>query len=101
MSKTAFTLKVFGIYLIILGIVLILVPNILLSIFGMPETSEVWIRVVGVLAFNIGVYYIFAAKSEAKPFFYASVYTRIFVFIIFTIFASNERPGNSVNSTRV
>lgn len=87
MSKSAFSLKVFGIYLILLGVVLIIVPNILLSIFGLPETSEVWIRVVGILAFNIGVYYIFAANSEAKDFFHASVYTRLFVFIAFTVFA--------------
>jgi hypothetical protein len=88
MSKSAFTVKVFGIYLIILAILLIMVPNMLLSIFGLTETSEVWIRVVGVMAVNMGVYYLVAAKSEAKAFFHASVYTRLLVFIAFSLFAA-------------
>jgi hypothetical protein len=87
MSKSAFTLKAFGIYLLVLGVMLIIVPNILLSIFHIPETSEVWIRVVGVLTFNIGIYYVYAARCEAKAYFRASVYTRTFVFLSFTAFA--------------
>ena len=88
MSKSAFTVKAFGIYLLILGVTLILIPNLLLSIFRMPQTSEVWIRVVGVLVFNIGVYYWYAAKCEAKAFFRASVFTRVFVLASFIVFAA-------------
>jgi len=54
----------------------------------MPQTSEVWIRVVGVLVFNIGVYYWYAAKCEAKAFFRASVFTRVFVLASFIVFAA-------------
>jgi len=53
MSKAAFTVKAFGVYLVLLGIALVLVPNLLLGLFGIPSTSEVWIRVVVLLAFNI------------------------------------------------
>jgi hypothetical protein len=88
LSKSAFTVKAFGIYLLFLGLSLIFVPNLILSTFSIPQTSEVWIRVVGVLAFNIGIYYWYAAKSEAKSFFMASVYARGFVLLAFTIFAS-------------
>ena len=88
MSKSAFTIKVFGYYLLILGVVLIIAPNVLLTVFRMPITTEIWIRVVGVLVFNIGVYYLFAAKCEAKAFFQASVYTRTFVLVSFIVFAT-------------
>ena len=88
MSKSANTMKAFGIYLFILGVTLILVPNLLLSIFRISQTSEVLIRVVGVLVFNIGVYYWYAAKCEAKPFFWASVFTRVFVLSSFIVFAA-------------
>ena len=87
MNKPAFTIKAFGCYLVVLGFVLLFSPNILLAIFMMPTTTEVWIRVVGVLVLNIGVYYIFAALCEAKPFFQASVYTRTFVLVSFITFA--------------
>lgn len=88
MSKSAFTVKAFGIYLLVLGVGLTFAPNLLLSVFGMPATSEVWIRVVGVLVFNIGIYYIYAAKCEAKAFFQASVYTRVLVLTSFAAFVA-------------
>jgi hypothetical protein len=87
MSKSAFTIKVFGICLLVLGVVLAISPNSLLTLFGMPETTEVWIRVVGLLVFNIGIYYWYAAKCEAESFFQASVYTRSLVIIAFALFA--------------
>lgn len=87
MSKSAFSVKAFGFYLLVLGVGLTFVPNLLLSVFGMPSTTEVWIRVVGILVFNIGVYYIYAAQCEAKAFFQASVYTRTLVLASFAAFA--------------
>lgn len=88
MSKSAFSVKAFGIYLLLLGVGLTVVPNLLLSVFGMPPTTEVWIRVAGILVFNIGIYYIYAAKCEARAFFQASVYTRILVLVSFAAFAA-------------
>lgn len=88
MSKSAFTVKIFGIYVMLLGLTLIFLPNLLLSIFGMSPANEVWIRVVGVLAFNIGVYYWIAAKCEAQLFFMSTVYTRALVLLAFIGFAA-------------
>lgn len=87
MSKSAFSVKAFGFYLLVLGVGLTLVPNLFLSVFGMPPTAEVWIRVVGLLLFNIGVYYVYAAKCEARAFFQATVYTRTLVLVSFAVFA--------------
>lgn len=87
MSKSAFSAKVFAVYLFFIGAVLVVAPNFLLSIFGLPPTSEVWIHVVGVTAFMIGVYSWIAAKHDNKPFLEASVYTRCVVFVAFTSFA--------------
>lgn len=84
MARPAVTVGVFGAYLFCLGIVLLVAPNVLLSLFGLPETTEVWIRVLGVVVINIGVYYWYAAKSEAKLFFRATVYARFFVLAAFT-----------------
>ena len=86
MSKAAASVRYFGVYLGLLGIIVLLVPGILLSIFHIPETHEVWIRVAGLLTFNIGVYYCFAAASEATAFFRASIYTRSLVLAGFIVF---------------
>jgi hypothetical protein len=85
-SRAALTLKVFAVYLMLLGPCLVFVPNVFLALFGLPETTEVWIRVVGVTVLNIGIYYWYAAKSEAAPFFHASVWVRGLVFVWFVCF---------------
>jgi hypothetical protein len=86
MSKAAISIRVFGFYLLGLGAVLVAMPNLLLSLFFIPPTEEVWIRVVGVLAFNIGVYYLFASQAEARSAFRASILTRGLVFLAFVDF---------------
>ena len=87
MSRSAFSAKVFAVYLFIIGPVLVFAPNFLLSLLGIPTTTEVWIRVVGVIAFMLGIYAWVAATHEFRPFLEASVYTRFVVFIAFSAFA--------------
>jgi hypothetical protein len=86
MTKTAWTVQAFGAYLIVLSIGLMVAPNMLLTLFWMPRTSEVWIRVAGLVVFNEGVCYWFAAKSNAIPFFRASFYVRCLAPIVFVLF---------------
>jgi len=86
MKKSAFTLTVFGLYMNLLGLALMLVPNFVLSLFAIAPTSEVWIRVAGVLVFNLGIYYLFAAKSPTKAFVHASIVARLFVLATFVVF---------------
>lgn len=88
MTKSARTIQVFGVYLVVLSIGLMASPNFLLPSFGMPRTTEVWIRVAGLIVFNEGICYWFAAMSNAIPFFRASFYVRFlnpFVFGVFVL----------------
>ena len=88
MTRPALSVFVFGIYLLLLGAVLVIAPNLLLSIFQIPPTTEVWIRVAGMLVLLLGVYYVLAARAELRPFFAWSVYVRasvIFFFIAFVL----------------
>jgi hypothetical protein len=87
MSRAALSLKVFAVYLFVLGLGLALQPERLLGLFGL-EATEVWIRVVGVLVFNIGAYYWAAAACEARAVFVASVATRALVFGAFVSFVA-------------
>lgn len=63
------------------------VPNILLKLVQMPETNEVWIRIVGMLAFCLGYYYHRVASGNIRAFFKHTVPTRLFAAIAFTSFA--------------
>jgi hypothetical protein len=81
MSQSAVSAKVFAVYLFVAGALLTTAPNLLLSTLHIPQTSEVWIRVLGVVAFMIGVYAWIAASHAFKPFLVASVYTRCVFFL--------------------
>lgn len=85
MSKATFSARVFAVYVFVVSTVLVVAPNVLLAIFGIASTSEVWIRVAGVLAFNIGIYAWVGARH--RPFLEASVYTRALVCAAFGVFA--------------
>jgi hypothetical protein len=58
----------------------------LLSLFGIPS-AEGWVRIVGLLAFNIGAYGWVAARNEYKAFFVASVWLRVEVWLVLTALA--------------
>ena len=86
MKKTSTTLLVFGLYLVGMGLGLVAMPNVVLGTLGFPATSEVWVRVVGVLALVLAYYYISAARADLKTFAQWTVPARIGVFIAFTAF---------------
>lgn len=86
MRKTSKTLLVFGMYLIVVGLSLLLIPNTLLGILGLPLTNEVWIRVIGVLALALAYYYISDARVDSRDFAEWSIPARIWVFVAFTGF---------------
>lgn len=86
MSRAAQSVFLFSIYLLLLGLVLLVVPNWLLSLFGMPETEEVWVRVVGMLVLLLAFYYSSAARNELTSFMRATVVARFSVVVFFAAF---------------
>lgn len=88
MSRAARSLQLFSLYLLALALVLLVAPNVLLHLFGFPATTEVWIRIVGVLVADLGVYYWVASATEAVPLFRASVLTRLIEPVFFLIFVT-------------
>ncbi len=86
MKSAAFSVFVFSIYLYVLGLVLVSAPNLLLSLFRIPETDEVWIRVVGMLVVILGYYYSTAARHGLTPFLRATVAGRFAVLLFFIAF---------------
>ncbi len=88
MSKSGTSVFIFSLYLVVLGLVLVVVPNVLLRVFGFAATTEVWIRVVGVLVLCLAFYYVQAARRELVEFFRWTVIVRAFVFVCLALFAA-------------
>jgi hypothetical protein len=83
MTPAARSINVFGIYRLVLALVLLVAPNTLLQLFHLPPTTEVWIRVVGMLLAFIGIFYRTAAAAGLYAFFAATVLTRLTVPLFF------------------
>jgi hypothetical protein len=86
MSNSARSIFIFGLYLLLLGITLLLAPNILLRMFSFSPTNEIWIRIVGMLVLFLSFYYTQAARRELNEFFRWTLYVRFSVIVFFIAF---------------
>ena len=86
MTPAARSVQVFGWYIVVLGLTLLVVPNILLGLFGFEPTTEPWIRVVGTILIPLGAIYLVAAKSEATAVFRITVWNRCWILVAFVAF---------------
>ena len=76
MSQSAKSIFFFGIYVVVLGILLLFVPNALLGVVDVPPTNEVWIRLAGMLLLILGYFYVQAGRHNLVPFFKWTLVTR-------------------------
>ena len=86
MTAASKSLYVFALYLLVLGVLLIVMPNTLLAMFQIPETNEVWIRIAGMLTFSIGIYYFYMAPQNNTVFMALTAYVRASIIIWLTVF---------------
>ena len=87
MSRAAFSLFVFGIYMICIGIFFLFFPNIIFMILAYPTDPDIASRVLGMVIIIIAYYYVRSALDEEgmREFYKWTVHTRASV-IIFLIF---------------
>ena len=90
MSKSAKSVFVFGIYLAINGLMLLLIPNVLITLLGIESTNEVWIRLCGVLFMAVAIYYILGAMHEIIVIMKATAFIRFTIILFFVSFALLE-----------
>jgi uncharacterized membrane protein HdeD (DUF308 family) len=83
MTRPAKTIAVFGVYLILTGVILISIPNVLLASLRTEPAEEPWIRVLGAVVAILGYYYSTAAKNELTDFFRATVWGRNAILALF------------------
>ena len=87
MTAAGLSVFVFGIYVIVVGLPFLIMPNMALAMFRFDKTKEVWIRVLGLILSVVGAYYITAGLQEYIVFMWVTVFGRAGVFAGFTILA--------------
>jgi glucose uptake protein GlcU len=65
-------------YVVISGLSLLFFPNFLLRVFGFEPTSEIWIRVLGMLVLALSFYYYAMYKNGGKEIIRSTVQGRLF-----------------------
>ena len=83
-TRSAISVFYFGFYIVVMGLLLLLIPNMLLNLVSVPMTNEGWIRMAGMLLLFMGFFYIQAGRHHFIPFFKWTLVTRssAFVFIL-------------------
>ncbi len=90
------SLMVFAVYLVGTGAGLVAAPNLLFRLLGLAPTTEVWPRVVGLLAWLLAFYYFQAARSGVAPLVRWSVPGRIGVALGFAALVATGQAGLSL-----
>lgn len=83
MNEPITTLRVWSYYVLGIGAGMLLIPNVIFSVLGIAETSEVWIRVVGLVAIALGIVYLDGARRHDVGVARASVPARVSVVVAF------------------
>lgn len=86
MSRSGFSSLVYGLYLGVLGLVMILVHGPALELVGFTEYDPYWPRATGLLSLVVGSYGVMAGLSSLSPVILWSVYFRVAAFLFFTTF---------------
>ena len=76
MSRATQSMMVWTFYVLLLGAVLLIIPNVLLAVFQIEETEEVWIRIVGLLLLGYGAYYWTAVQAQFTRLYRMSIWVR-------------------------
>lgn len=84
MDAATLSIFIWGIYVLLTGVLLVFIPDKTLHIFGHEKPKDHWIRVVGIIAISLGFFYLNSALNEVYSFYWASIYTRIAGFIGFS-----------------
>lgn len=87
MTRAAQSILVFGIYVVGMGVVLMARPSIAVAPLGLPAPEGPWVRVLGLVAFVLGYYYLQAARQNVTPFFRWTLWGRSMVFTGFVLLA--------------
>jgi hypothetical protein len=93
-SAAARSVLVFGLYLLVVGALLLLVPDAVLKVLGLRRTHEPWIRILGTVTCYVGIYYLVAARHEMTAFFRASIGVRLSLIVVLLalVLWANAKP---------
>lgn len=77
MSRAAWSMLIFGIYVSLFGVALTFAPQFVVSLFKLPAAPVGWVRTAGLLALVIGAYDTASAWIDSPIYYRTSIFSRI------------------------
>lgn len=97
MKNARLSVQVWGIYLLLTGISLFVLPNLILSTMGFAATTEPWVRVVGALATILGYFFLRLSAANVEAFYPWTVHARFgFALALVALVILNLAPVNLI-----
>lgn len=92
-SASGWTIAVFGVMALLFGVVTLTLPDVVLTMLGFEvpvqraagDHTRTFLAASAVASLNMGVYYLVAAATNWRPFFFFTVPFRLLTFTIFTV----------------
>ena len=85
MNQSTKSVMVFGVYMMLTGAVLLATPNLVITLLGFAEASDVWIRLFGWLLISGGFLYVWVGRTGFFPFARATVPARLAVIVVHVV----------------
>ena len=92
MRNARFSVLVWAIYELVVGVGLFLIPTQVTQMLGIDDPQEVWIKVVGLVVVLIGVYFLGAVFNNSNWMYRYTVFGRIIAVIGLAYLAILDGP---------
>lgn len=99
-DASGWTMAVFGVLAVIMGVVGLVAPDALLALLGFErlagadrapgDHTRTFMAASSMASLNMGVYYLVAVATDWKPFYRFTVAFRLLTFTVFTILVLTE-----------
>jgi hypothetical protein len=76
MNPTTLSIFIWGIYVLLMGLLLVFIPGKTLVLCGQENPKDHWARIAGIIIISLGYFYLNAAQNEVYSFYQASIYVR-------------------------
>jgi hypothetical protein len=79
MTRAGRSVFLFGWYLVVIGALAAVTPNLLLRPLGLPSTDEPWLRILGTVLVALAGYYLVCGRRDDLLFARLTIFARLFV----------------------
>lgn len=101
MKKTELSIKIWSIYLFVLGLSMVLFPAVTVGLFGYTDTGELWIRFVGILSVVLAMFYMQVARYRVQELYSWKIAGHVFGMVCMITFLASGIADNRIVGTIV